>query len=57
MRLSGSSVDNAGRIELCVEEIWTSLCDESWDFKDAQVVCRQLGYTPYGITTMTLCSV
>ena len=49
MRLSGSSVDNAGRIELCVEEIWTSLCDESWDYKDAQVVCRELAYSPYGI--------
>ena len=49
MRLSGSYVENAGRIEVCVEETWTSLCDDSWDFKDAQVVCRELGYSPYGI--------
>ena len=52
MRLSGSSVANAGRIEICVEEIWTSLCDESWDFKDAKVVCKELGYSPYGITNI-----
>ena len=52
MRLSGSSVDNAGRIEICVEEIWTSLCDESWDFKDAKVVCKELGYSHYGITNI-----
>ena len=53
MRLSGSSVKYAGRIEICVEKIWTSLCDDSWDFRDALVVCRELGYSPYGITIYT----
>ena len=57
VRLSGSSVEIAGRVEICLEEIWTSLCDQSWDFKDAQVVCRELGYSPYGLllTTVTVC--
>ena len=42
---------NAGRIEICIETTWTTLCDQSWDFKDAQVVCKELGYSPYGIKT------
>ena len=50
VRLSGSTIKYVGRVEICVEEIWTTLCDESWDYKDAQVVCRELGYSPYGIT-------
>lgn len=49
MRLAGSTVANAGRVEICVENEWTSLCDQSWDLEDAQVVCRDLGYSKYGL--------
>ena len=49
VRLSGSTIEYAGRVEICLETIWTSLCDQSWDIKDAMVVCRQLGYSPYGL--------
>ena len=56
MRLSGSTVKYAGRVEICIERRWTSLCDQSWDLKDAQVVCKQLGYSPYGITNKLLCT-
>ena len=50
VRLSGSSLDNTGRVELCVERTWTTLCDRSWDSNDASVACRQLGYSSYGNT-------
>ena len=48
IRLSGSSSKTAGRVEVCVESVWTSLCDQSWDLSDAMVACRHLGYSPYG---------
>ncbi|XP_019853225.1 PREDICTED: deleted in malignant brain tumors 1 protein [Amphimedon queenslandica] len=48
VRLSGSSMTYAGRVELCVERSWTTLCDQTWDFNDAAVTCRQLGYSSYG---------
>uniref|UniRef100_A0A1X7TYN8 SRCR domain-containing protein n=1 Tax=Amphimedon queenslandica TaxID=400682 RepID=A0A1X7TYN8_AMPQE len=48
IRLSGSSVTYAGRVEVCVERTWTTLCDQTWDFNDAAVTCRQLGYSSYG---------
>ncbi|XP_019861045.1 PREDICTED: scavenger receptor cysteine-rich domain superfamily protein-like, partial [Amphimedon queenslandica] len=55
VRLSGSSMDWVGRIELCVERTWTTLCDKTWDLKDAAVICRQLGYSSYGAMPMYNC--
>ena len=37
-----------GRVEICIDQEFIPICDDSWKLEAASVVCRQLGFSPYG---------
>ncbi|GIL55410.1 hypothetical protein Vafri_10969 [Volvox africanus] len=38
----------SGRVEICKNSTWGTICDIGWTWDDARVACRQLGYTAGG---------
>ena len=50
VRLADGPSPHIGRVEVytSIDEdnnaAWGTICDDGWDFRDARVVCRQLGY-------------
>ena len=48
VRLVGGRTRSEGRVEICYNGVWGTVCDSYWQDIQADVVCRQLNYTTPG---------
>ena len=44
LRLVDGRFPGEGRVEICFEDHFGTVCDDFWDRNDAVVVCRELGF-------------
>ena len=49
IRLSGGATELEGRVEICFNETWGTICDTLWSTTDATVVCSELGFSQFGM--------
>ena len=48
VRLDGGAYSFEGRVEVCVNGVWGTVCNDSWSSVDASIACKYLGYSTYG---------
>ena len=48
----GGSNQYEGRVEVCINDQWGTVCSDFWSGLDATIVCKQLGYSYTGSELM-----
>ena len=54
VRLIGGDNEFGGRVEVCINRAWGTVCSRYWGSEEARVVCNQLGATTFGNKTIIM---
>ena len=50
MRLADGVLEQEGRVEVCVNRVWGSICRTGWDKTDGYVLCKEAGFDDAGMS-------
>ena len=48
VRLAEGDSEYGGRVEVCINKAWGTVCSPGWGSQEARVVCNQIGATTLG---------
>lgn len=54
VRLANGANQYEGRVEVCHNNVWGTVCDDGFSRLDSAVVCRQLGFAYAGNNTFII---
>ena len=54
IRLAGKVTTTSGRLEICYNKVWGTVCSRGWELKDSYVACRELGFHQNGNDFVTV---
>ena len=57
VRLQGGTGADEGRVEVCMNGVWGTVCDNSWNDSDATIVCQQLGFSRFRMQTALIADI
>ena len=49
VRLADGVLEHEGRVEVCINGVWGSICGYGWNAVDGYVLCKQLGFDDAGL--------
>ena len=44
IRLVNGGNESSGNVEVCINGVWSLICDSGWSISEARVACTQAGY-------------
>ena len=49
VRLIDGVLEHEGRVEVCINGVWGSICGNGWNAIDGYVLCKELGFDDSGL--------
>ena len=53
VRLADGVLEQEGRVEVCIDGVWGSICGTGWDAIDGYVLCKKAGFDDAGLNLYT----
>ena len=44
LRFVDGNVKHEGRLEICINGLWGTICNNDWRDSDSRIACKQLNY-------------